>query len=123
MCTSLTRIEIPVSVEEINDYAFMGCSGLTEVVFSTDACLKRICGFGKCGSLSRLNIPGSVEEIGSAASNRPWSWGCMGDMSGRELIFGSGTHLRRNAKEDCFRGFIIFEDVNDVKRRRRQVHV
>jgi hypothetical protein len=43
-------------------------------------------------------------------------------MSGRELMFRPGTHLRPNAKENCFRGFVIFEDENDLKVRRRQAH-
>jgi D-ribose pyranose/furanose isomerase RbsD len=121
-CTSLSRIEIPASVEEIDFYAFQGCSRLTEVIMATDGSLKRISGFGKCESLFRLEIPASVERIGSREDKPGRPSGFLGDMSRRELIVRSGTHLRPNAKEDCFRGFVIFEDENDLKRRRRQAH-
>jgi hypothetical protein len=121
-CTSLSRVKIPASVEEIGRYAFSGCSGLTEVIFATNGCLKRICGFGRCTSLSQLRIPASVEMICSSTEPYFGETRFLGDLPRRELIFGPGTHLRPHAKEKLFLGFIAFEDVNDLKRRRRQVH-
>jgi hypothetical protein len=121
-CTSLSRVEIPASVEEIESYAFGGCSGLTEVIFATNGCLKRICGFGRCTALSRLRIPASVEMICSSTEPYFGETGFLGDLPRRELIFGPGTHLRPHAKESLFLAFVAFEDVNDLKRRRRQAH-
>jgi hypothetical protein len=134
-CRSLSRIEIPASVEKIDYGAFSGCSGLTEVIFATNGRLKRISGFGRCHSLSRLEIPASVERIGPSMKTYLYlctnpkmeefyrELGSLGDLSRRELIFRSGTRLRPNDKEDWFRGFVIFEDENDLKRRRRQVRL
>jgi hypothetical protein len=103
--------------------AFMECTGLTEVIFAADSHLRTINGFRGCRSLSRLEIPASVEEIGSSTSEIYPSSQCLGDLSRRELVLDSGTRLKRNAKRDDFRGFMIFKDENDMKRRRRQVHV
>jgi hypothetical protein len=122
-CTLLSRIKIPASVENIDFNAFWNCIGLVEVIFATDGRLRKINGFGRCGSLSRLEIPASVEKIGSFRDyHTPWR-GFLGDHSGRELIFESGTRLKRNVKKGCFRGFVDFEDVNDLKRRRREAHL
>jgi hypothetical protein len=122
-CTSLSRIEIPTSVEEIGSGAFSGCSGLGEVTFETNRCLKQLCGFGKCGSLRWLEIPASAEKIIPLTERYSWKHGSIGDLWRRELIFKSWTRLKRHAKEEGFQGFIIFEDENDLKRRRRQVHL
>jgi hypothetical protein len=92
------------------------------VRFATSGCLKQISGFGGCRSLTRLEVPASVERIGSSIEDDLRQSRYLGDLSRRELIFKSGTHLRSHAKEDCFRGFVIFEDENDRKRRRRQAH-
>jgi hypothetical protein len=120
-CGSLSRAEVPSSVEQIGLSAFFGCSRLREVIFPTNGRLKRICGFEWCPSLSRLDIPASVEKI--CCSEDEYASGFLGDVSRRELMFGSGMRVQPNAKEGNFRGFVIFEDENDLKRRRRQAHV
>jgi hypothetical protein len=122
-CTSLSRIEIPGSVEKICGLGFAGCTGLVEVIFATNGCLKQICGFRRCRSLSRLRIRASVQIGGSLKDPCFDENEFRGDPSRRELIFGSGTHLRPHAKKDRFLGFVVFEDANDLKRRRRQVHL
>jgi hypothetical protein len=122
-CRSLSRVEIHASVEEIGRWGFSKCSGLTEVIFATDSRLRQVDGFGSCGSLSRLELPASVERIGSPGRFVLKRWESLGDLPRRELIFPSGTHLRPNAKVEGFRGFVIFEDENDLKRRRRQFHM
>jgi hypothetical protein len=129
---NLKSVSIPASVEWIYANSFAECPSLTEVIFAADGRLKRIDGFGGCTSLSRIEIPASVEKIDSLAfSTEAWIWwnsryyehGSLGDLSRRELIFRSGTRLRPHPKEGCFQGFIIFDDENDLKRRRRQVHL
>jgi hypothetical protein len=122
-CTSLSQLAIPASVEEIHFWAFCECSGLKEVIFATDSRLKEINGFRGCRSLNRMEIPASVESIGSSATGYSCGWGFLGDVARRELIFESGTRLRPNAKGGCFQVFVIFKDENDLKRRRRQVHM
>jgi hypothetical protein len=127
-CTSLSRIEIPASTQKISPLAFSGCTGLTEVIFSADSRLTQLYGFGKCASLKRLEIPASVEKICFSpkyhhADLLGREYGYLGDVSRRELIFRSGTRLQPHAKMERFRGFVVFEDENDLKRRRRQVHL
>jgi hypothetical protein len=122
-CTSLSRMEIPGSVEEIGHEAFSRCSCLTEVTFEINGCLKQLSGFAKCRSLRRLEVPASVEKISPLTECCYWKRGPLGDLTRRELIFKSGTRLKPHEKEEGFSGFIIFEDENDLKRRRRQVHL
>jgi hypothetical protein len=122
-CTALNRLEIPASVEEIDLRAFSGCSGLTYVIFAPPGCRKRLYGFGKCSSLSRVEIPASVEKVSPSTERSYGSVWFLGDVSRRELIYKSGTRLRPHVKRQYFRGFVVFEDENDLKGRRRQVHL
>ena len=64
-CTALTSIEIPASVETIEQYAFYKCSGLTTVTFEKGSMLKTIGGyaFSECTSLTSIEIPASAETI------------------------------------------------------------
>jgi hypothetical protein len=62
-CDSLNRIEIPMSIEVIDDQGFYDCKSLREVVFSSNSYLRTISGFQYCRSLCRIDIPPSVEVI------------------------------------------------------------
>ena len=73
ICTALTAIEIPASVETIEESAFQGCSNLTTVNFEKGSQLKTI-GIGynsnvfaNCTALTAIEIPASVETIGVSA--------------------------------------------------------
>ena len=73
ICTALTAIEIPASVETIEESAFQGCSNLTTVNFEKGSQLKTI-GIGynsnvfaNCTALTAIEIPASVETIGESA--------------------------------------------------------
>lgn len=82
---SLKKLTIGAGLEEIEDYAFSGCTNLTEVVLSDG--LKRIgkCAFSDnywwngpepsdyCKKLKIIKIPESVTEIGADAfEGTPW---------------------------------------------------
>jgi hypothetical protein len=66
-CSSLRRIEIPSSVEIIDESAFEDCHLLNEVVFASDSRLKEIRGFQTCVLLHQIEIPASVLAISSSA--------------------------------------------------------
>ena len=81
-CTALTAIEIPASVETIEETAFQGCSSLAtvtfekgsrlhtiegEVVFGGSMCPYYTGAFLDCTALTAIEIPASVERIGVAA--------------------------------------------------------
>ena len=70
-CTSLTSIEIPASVEIIEDGAFQDCTALTTVTFEEGSQLKTIgySAFSRSG-LQSIEIPASVKTIGRAAFKR-----------------------------------------------------
>jgi hypothetical protein len=93
-CTSLCRIEIPASVEEIGQSGFRECLSLNSVLFPSDSHLRIIEGFQQCTSLCRIEIPTSVEEIGQS--------GFRGCSSLNDVIFSWDSRLRRIAGfEQC----------------------
>jgi hypothetical protein len=59
---SLSRIEIPSSLEIIDCCGFWKCSSLNEISLASDSHLKKISGFCECISLSRIEIPSSIEK-------------------------------------------------------------
>ncbi len=66
-CTSLTRVVIPSTVENISNGVFRGCTSLTSVSFSNN--LKTIGDFAfeGCTSLATAKIPSGVTSIGARA--------------------------------------------------------
>jgi hypothetical protein len=119
-CTSLRRVEIPASVEEIKSRSFFGCTALTEVTFARDSRLRVIHGFQGCTSLYRLEIPASVERIDSSEDNARLLRHDIAGLSLRELVLQSGTRPVRRI--GTFRAFITFDDEKDMKSFRRRVH-
>lgn len=69
----MTSVTIPSTIENIGDYAFMGCqignNGLQKVIFSEDSKLKNIGNwvFSSCNLLETISIPNSVTTIGEGA--------------------------------------------------------
>ena len=91
-CTALTSIEIPASVETIEEAAFYGCSSLTTVTFEKGSQLKTIGGghysgaFYGCTALTSIEIPASVETIEATAF-----YGCS---SLTTVTFEKGSQLK-----------------------------
>ena len=65
-CGQLREIEIPASVEEIEEACFSGCSSLSRVTFACGSAVRRIWkeAFRECRQLREIEIPACVEEIG-----------------------------------------------------------
>ncbi len=91
-CTALTSIEIPASVETIEEAAFYGCSSLTTVTFEKGSQLKTIGGghysgaFYGCTALTSIEILASVEIIEATAF-----YGCS---SLTTVTFETGSQLK-----------------------------
>ena len=87
-CTSLTKIEIPASVETIGWIAFRNCTSLQTVTFEKGSKLKTIGSdvFSDCTSLTSIEIPASVEEIRGSAF-----FGCS---SLKTVTFEKGSKLK-----------------------------
>jgi hypothetical protein len=71
----LANIEIPASVEVIEEAAFKGCRGLESCVIAGNSSLVRIekKAFSKCCSLRSFYIPVGVEAIGEKCFNKCYS--------------------------------------------------
>lgn len=67
--SSVTKVQIPASVEELGNAAFANCQHLKSVTFAEGSRIKAIPrgAFGYCPTLSEINIPDSVEEVGVMA--------------------------------------------------------
>ena len=87
-CTSLTKIEIPASVETIGNNIFDGCTSLQTVTFEKGSKFKTIGSdvFSDCTSLTSIEIPASVEEIRGSAF-----FGCS---SLKTVTFEKGSQLK-----------------------------
>ena len=66
-CSGLTSLTIPSSVTEIGWYAFEDCSGLTSFTIPSGVTSIGWSVFEGCSGLTSLTIPSSVTEIGDAA--------------------------------------------------------
>ena len=66
-CSSLTNISIPNSVTSIGHSAFSGCSGLTSINIPNSITSIADTTFAGCSKLTSINIPNSVTSIGSSA--------------------------------------------------------
>lgn len=72
-CSGLTSLTIPSSVTEIGGYAFSGCSGLTSLTIPSGVTSIGSEAFEGCSGLTSLTIPSSVTSIGD------WAFeGCSG---------------------------------------------
>ena len=59
--------KIPNSVTKIGEYAFGGCSGLTDINIPNSVTTIGEYAFGDCSGLTAINIPNSVTTIGNRA--------------------------------------------------------
>ncbi len=66
-CTSLTNITIPDSVTSIVDWAFHGCTSLTSITIPDSVTSIGEYAFNGCTSLTSITIPNSVTSIGGSA--------------------------------------------------------
>ena len=66
-CTSLTNIEIPDSIESIEDCAFEDCTSLKSIKIPNSVKSIEDYVFWNCTSLTSINIPNSVKNIGYRA--------------------------------------------------------
>jgi hypothetical protein len=137
-CTSLCRIDIPASVETLGSDSFDECTSLSEVIFSADSHLTLISAFGRSTSLCGIDIPASVKIIVHGAFNECISLnevlfsvdshlshiaGFLDVSSNRELIFSSGTLIKTNSPGVVLRAFVVYLDLDDLKQRRRRIHL
>ena len=72
-CSGLTSLTIPSCVTRIGDYAFIGCSGLTSLTIPSSVTSIGREAFKGCSGLTSLTIPSSVTSIGREAFS-----GCSG---------------------------------------------
>ena len=93
-CSGLTSLTIPSSVTKIGDYAFYGCSGLTSLTIPSSVTKIGDCAFCDCSGLTSLTIPSSVTKIGYCAF-----YGCSGLTS--LTIPSSVTFIGNGAFKDC----------------------
>ena len=64
-CSSLKQISIPSSVKSIKEKCFFNCLSLCKIVFSDSSSLESIesCAFGKCKSLKEITLPQTLTKI------------------------------------------------------------
>jgi len=95
-----SSITLPVGLEEINDYAFMGSRTLTSIVLPDSVTTIAPGVFANCTALESVTLPSTISRIGSAAFQ-----GCTAlsvitiPDSVEEIIFSSdGASFKGNDK-------------------------
>ena len=66
-CTSLERIVLPDSVQNMGEYAFAECYSLFDVTLSENLNSLSAYAFYNCGALKEITVPASVATIGNAS--------------------------------------------------------
>jgi hypothetical protein len=66
-CSNLTEVTIPTSVTSIGDGAFSSCSGLSSVEIPASVTAIGDCMFFYCSGLSSITVPVSVTSVGNYA--------------------------------------------------------
>lgn len=121
--TSITKVTIPSSVENIGYSAFYGCTGLVTVVNNATITQIETYVFSGCTNLEYCNIPSSVTNIGESAFEGCSSLealtilGSVGldqhalkGCSKLKSIYYCGSSLTLNPESDQW---AIFQDTND----------
>ena len=72
-CSGLTELILPNSVTSIGNFAFHGCRGLTELILPNGITRIEESAFRGCRGLTELTLPSSVTSIGESAFS-----GCSG---------------------------------------------
>ncbi len=96
-CGSLERVELPDTMEKIDDFAFADCRQLKTITSFANTKLKEIgtSAFENCESLHQIEFPQELESLGGAAFG-----GCTHLMS---VQFAQGARLKV-ISDHCFRG-------------------
>lgn len=95
--SSLTSVDIPNSVINIEEYAFLNCKDLTDVTIPNGVTGIGSAAFSDCKSLTDITIPSSVTDIGSYAFDGCESLASVIIQDGAKTIgraaFGSCSNL------------------------------
>ena len=65
-CSGLTSLTLPVSITSIGEFAFSGCSGLTSLTLPDGITSIGEYAFYGCSGLTSLNLPAGITEIGES---------------------------------------------------------
>lgn len=105
-CSSLSRIELPTSLSEIQSYTFADCAQLDSVIIPHSVTSIGYDAFNGCTSLTYVEIPSSVTEINSGAFR-----GCSQLI--RVQLPASVNSLSSNAFSQCASLEVIHVDKNN----------
>ncbi len=96
-CTGLTKITIPNNVKSIGVEAFHGCTSLESVKLPSGLIEIGLEAFSDCSSLEKINLPDSLEKIGKEAFGSCYK---LDNISVTELFDKDNISF----KSDSFRG-------------------
>ena len=66
-CSGLTSLTLPVGITSIGEFAFSGCSGLTSLTLPAGITSIGISAFAYCSGLTSLNLPAGITSINYGA--------------------------------------------------------
>ena len=99
-CTGMTEMTLPNSVTSIADDAFHGCRGLTELTLPNSVTSIGDGAFRGCRGLTKLTLPNSVTSIGESAFYLCSGLSKITSLAEIPPVCGSGVFDRVN-KTNC----------------------
>jgi hypothetical protein len=98
----LMSVSIPASITTIDDYAFYGCSSLTEVTFSPDSALTSIgnATFSQT-MLTNVALPSSLTVLSNDAFDSHVQFTCVN----LEVAYDTTTLCQNTQNTECLRGY------------------
>lgn len=108
-CTALSTVQLPTTLVSIGNYAYSGCTGLTDLAASEGVVSIAYSAFSDCSALQTVSLPSTLETIQEAAfwndaqisqvtyNGTQAQWGDISIGSGNEsltsadMIFLDGT--------------------------------
>ena len=79
-CSGLTELTLPNSITSIGDFAFYGCTGLTELILPNS--VSTVCGSGVFDRVNKTNCELIVPEGSVAAYTRAEVWNEFSNIRG-----------------------------------------
>ena len=103
---NVVSLNIPMTVELIDEYAFYECSNLSDININSDAKLKEIgkLAFSKCVSLESISLPINLEKLGER---------CFQDCSGLKNVQDFGKI--REIPDYCFNECISLSKIGSIE--------
>lgn len=110
--TEIIKIVISSNINEIANYAFLGCNNLTDIKFESESILMSIGekAFSRCENLPKIELPASINIIGKEAFSACYSLRNI-ELSSELISFGANVFEGTEWWESCADGIVYIGSI------------